>query len=337
MHRAAGVREYSQAAARIVGRAVGFDGVCVLTLDPATLVPTGQVVKNGLPPAAIARMQEIELRGADYNVFSTLARGDPGAGSLSGATGGDLARSQRHREIRRPHGFGDELRAVLRDDSGTWGGLTLLRADDRGDFTPQDVARVAALSSHLTEGLRRAVLLTGRDGAEGDGGPGVALMEADGTIARADAAAGLWLDELRAPGELLPAVVRAVAARARAIASAPEPAGGTLARARVRTTAGRWLVVRGSALGEQTVVILEPARPHEVAPLIAGAYGLTERERAVTELVARGLQTNAIALRLHISPWTVQDHLKAVFEKVGVSSRGELVATLFFEHSAPRL
>ena len=62
------------------------------------------------------------------------------------------------------------------------------------------------------------------------------------------------------------------------------------------------------------------------------AYGLTERERLVTEHVAQGLSTAAIAGRLHLSPFTVQDHLKAVFDKLGVSSRGELVATLFVDH-----
>ena len=33
----------------------------------------------------------------------------------------------------------------------------------------------------------------------------------------------------------------------------------------------------------------------------------------------------------------MQDHLKAIFEKVGVGTRGGLVARLFFEHYAPRL
>ncbi len=83
--------------------------------------------------------------------------------------------------------------------------------------------------------------------------------------------------------------------------------------------------------------MLEPARSTELAPLVADAYGLTDRERAVTELVARGHATAEIAARLHLSPYTVQDHLKAIFDKVGVGSRGELVARLFFDHYAPRL
>jgi DNA-binding CsgD family transcriptional regulator len=57
----------------------------------------------------------------------------------------------------------------------------------------------------------------------------------------------------------------------------------------------------------------------------------------VTRLVARGLPTDAIAARLHLSPWTVQDHLKAIFEKVGVATRGELVARVYFGPQAPQL
>jgi DNA-binding CsgD family transcriptional regulator len=109
----------------------------------------------------------------------------------------------------------------------------------------------------------------------------------------------------------------------------------------VRAASGRWLVVRASALGDepgaQVAVMIEPARPHELAPLVADACRLTEREREVTRLVARGLPTTAIAARLHLSPWTVQDHLKAIFEKVGVATRGELVARMFFQQRAPRL
>ena len=87
----------------------------------------------------------------------------------------------------------------------------------------------------------------------------------------------------------------------------------------------------------RVAVILEPAPSSDLAPLIAAAYGLTDRERLVTQLVAQGHSTNEIADRLHLSPYTVQDHLKSIFDKTGVSARGELVARLYFDHYAPRL
>jgi DNA-binding CsgD family transcriptional regulator len=344
LHRGPGVREFSMSAARIVSRAVPFDGVCVVTMDPATMLPTGEITENGLPGSASARMIEIELGGEDFNSFRALRRSGDIAAGLSDSTGGDLSRSVRHRELKRPHGFGDELRAALVGDSATWGGLALLRASDRAPFSPDDANLVASLSHYFAEGLRRAMLL----GALSSGGPenaptgGVVLLAADNSITRTDPAAQMWLAELRDSSwsDPLPSVVAAVANRAREITDANRTSDG-VARARVRTASGTWLLVRGSRLGDdadaETAVILEPARPHELAPLIAAAYGLTDRERAVTQLVAQGLSTSAIASQLHISPWTVQDHLKAIFEKVGAGTRGELVARVFFDHYAPRL
>ena len=85
----------------------------------------------------------------------------------------------------------------------------------------------------------------------------------------------------------------------------------------------------------QLALIIEPAKAADVAPLIVEAYGLRPRELDVTRLIARGLGTSQIAAELHLSPHTVRDHVKAVFEKVGVSSRGELVARVFADHYAP--
>jgi DNA-binding CsgD family transcriptional regulator len=70
-------------------------------------------------------------------------------------------------------------------------------------------------------------------------------------------------------------------------------------------------------------------------PLRLEAFGLTAREREVATLVARGLDTAAIAERLVISPWTVQDHLKAVFAKTGTRSRRALLSQVFFHDQLP--
>jgi DNA-binding CsgD family transcriptional regulator len=83
-------------------------------------------------------------------------------------------------------------------------------------------------------------------------------------------------------------------------------------------------------------VIIDEPSPFELAPVLMMAYGLTDREQAVTALVCRGHSTREIADRLHISAHTVQDHLKAIFDKVGVRSRRELVAAILQEQYLPR-
>lgn len=57
-----------------------------------------------------------------------------------------------------------------------------------------------------------------------------------------------------------------------------------------------------------------------------GAVALTERERQVLELVAAGEANKVIARRLGLSPHTVKRHLARLFDKTGLSSRGELGA-----------
>jgi DNA-binding CsgD family transcriptional regulator len=342
-HRGLDVRGFSLAAAGAVRRAVPFDGVCVLTMDPATLLPTGHVIENGLPDSTMARYVEIEIREADVNKFVDLARARMRAATLSAATGGRLDRSTRHRELRGPNGFADELRAVFVDAGGTWGGIILLREAGTADFTLAHARLLDRLSPHLADGLRRAMLLTALSQEEAEAGTGLLVLGDGGEIRMADAAARAWLDDLGAdarPASRLPLAIEAVALRARDVAAGRAPAGASV-HARVRARSGRWVLVRGTTLddasGARPAVMLEQARPHELAPLIADAYGLTERERVLTQLVAQGYSTAEISARLYLSAWTVQDHLKAIFEKVGVSSRGALVARLFFEHYAPRL
>jgi DNA-binding NarL/FixJ family response regulator len=67
------------------------------------------------------------------------------------------------------------------------------------------------------------------------------------------------------------------------------------------------------------------------------AYGFTDSERRITELVARGLSTKQIASRPRVSSKTVQDHLKSIFSKSGAGSRGDPIARLVFDHYAASL
>ncbi len=55
----------------------------------------------------------------------------------------------------------------------------------------------------------------------------------------------------------------------------------------MRTRGGQWLVVHGSVLSRpngpdgRAAVVIEPARPAQIAPAIVAAYQLTEREQDV--------------------------------------------------------
>ena len=56
----------------------------------------------------------------------------------------------------------------------------------------------------------------------------------------------------------------------------------------------------------------------------------------VLKLALHGKPNKVIARELRVSEHTVEDHLKAIFGKVGVGSRGELAATIFAERYAGR-
>ena len=56
---------------------------------------------------------------------------------------------------------------------------------------------------------------------------------------------------------------------------------------------------------------------------------LTSRERDVVRLVADGMRNQEVALRLNLSEHTVRNYLIRIFDKLGISSRVELVLYAF--------
>jgi DNA-binding CsgD family transcriptional regulator len=337
---------FDELAARIA-RAVPFDASLFFGTDPATLLATFPARIDGVANNQCFAYWQREFLVEDVNLFHDLARGPIPAATLWSATESLPARSARYREFLRPERFGDELRVAFRVASSTWGVASLMRGAGRPPFTAEETALVAALSEPVGHALRRAALTRPPRPLPAPKAPGLMLFDHDGELLSANNEARLWLGELHEPpigprplGRALPTEVVGVLARARAVADGRSSAP---ARVRLRSPDGRWLLLHATPLhdteGEQgsVAVVLEPARSEEIAPIIVEAYALTPREQQVTSLIARGAGTADIAATLFLSPHTVRDHVKAVFEKVGVSTRGELTAKLFAEHYAPPL
>jgi hypothetical protein len=178
LHRGSDVRDFSFGAARILARAVPFDGVRMVTMDPASHLPTGDVVEHGLPPAATAAMAEIWLARAGTRRASARRRRETSTAACATATSGGPTASATC--------SGSRWSATMRRGAG----LTLLRAGDRHHFVPADTGLLRAMAPDLAEGLRRAMLLTAlpeeRDDDDGESAV-LALLAADNSVTLADA------------------------------------------------------------------------------------------------------------------------------------------------------
>jgi DNA-binding CsgD family transcriptional regulator len=326
---------------------IPVDASFFATADPATLLFTGAVVDDVLARAA-PRFVENEFVQEDAVKFARLARGRSPVGTLGAATRGELARSPRYQEILAPMDLGDELRAALVVGSKCWGFMCLHRERSSPNFTPAEAAFLAKLTPHVAEGLRTALLIgDARVASPPPDGPGLLLLGDDLSLAAVTPAAEGWLTEVAMSdwpsSSELPEAVYAVAARLLALERGSGHAPPDLMpRTRLRTASGRWLVIHASRLRAadtegRIAVIFEEARPAEIAPLIVDAYGLTKREGEITKLVLRGLSTAEVSGELHITPNTVRDHFKAIFDKVGVRSRRELVGQVFAQQYQPRM
>ena len=318
-------------------RAVPFDAAFWATVDPATLLFT-QPHQEEIPASAIPYFIQNEYLDEDVNKWTALARDRAGVRTLAEVTAGDLDASPRYRDIFAPLGLGDELRAVLRLGGVCWGYICLHRGAGSA-FSAEEADYVRRLAPHLADGIRAGIFVASVELSHVAEAPGLVVLAPDGSLISTTTAGEQWLQELGHPDPArcgLPAEIQALATMLQR-PNAPET---ELPRLRIRTRAGRWVVLHASRLASKELdavaVIIEEPSPAELAPVLMLAYGLTKQEQTVTRLVCRGLSTREIGERLHLTTNTVQDHLKSIFDKVGVRSRRELVATILQEQYLPR-
>ncbi len=334
-----------------LARAVPHVGACMCTVDPATHLLTGTFKFGDLygNDAHDLLWGLIEYGGNDPTSFSRMFHDRRDSVGLHIETGGDVRSNDRMDQLIVPeYDYHDEIRLVARQGDLAWGGLALFRGDGDQRFSQAEVDFVAGLSTAYAAGIRIGLLarVVGSPRSVGDAvvdsGPAVVIVDAADRIVQVSVGATQLLAEMTSSANS----ADATGTLAALVAGARRYQLGVvdvLPRGRVRLPSGRWLVVNASPLSSahgrsgDVVITMEEARPPEIVPLVVAAFGLTDRERDVTRLVLQGVDTKEIAATLNLSRYTVQDHLKSVFDKADVRSRRELVSRVFFDQYAPRL
>jgi DNA-binding CsgD family transcriptional regulator len=316
-----------------------YDKPCWYTLDPVSLLITSHY-HDGLPEYPF-KMLRHEYYGEDVNHISDVVRSKSGISTLHEATGGDPSSSPSW-QMNMAMGGDQELIGALRIGGAVWGAVGLYRSPGEPMFNSEEKAFLKAIGPDLATGARTGLLVGEARDPQWPDSPGLIVLSEAGEVESTTPGVERWLSDLP-DGDLdagrLPTAVHAVAGRAlRTAEGHDEP--GEVALARVLSRSGTWIVLHGTSLvasgSRRAAVIVEPAHPARITPLLMSAYGLTEREQEVTRLVLRGDSTVQIAERLVVSHHTVQQHLKNIFEKTGVRSRRDLVGKVFFAHYEPR-
>ena len=308
-----------------------FSWCAVMTTDPETLLPSGGVV-DGFAPSDCVPFWDNELADPDFNKFTDLARSIDPIATLVESVDGELTRSPRYTKLYAAHGAADELRVAFVAGSSCLAIGVFVRAGEDGPFTAEELTDVRALAPVATTSLRRAL---GRVMTQATAQPPVVIMlDAEGAITGMSAGGREVLEDLRIniDGEF-PGIVQVAATKVRWSRVA------TTLTTRLRGRSGRWLRLHVSPMDDEVGAValtVETAPPDDLVRVLLESYGLTPRETEILLRLCRGLPTKEIAAELMISSHTVRDHLKAIYDKAGVSSRGELVAQLFSNHVLDR-
>ena len=340
--------EYFAQLAPRLRRVIDNDASCWHTLDPQTRLMTSdapaELVERGIFTAETATAAgELLVRSEylvpDSNTFAELAARRVPVGTLDQATRGRPERSARYRDLLEPSGIPHELRAAFVIRGRVWGAVHIARREHSGAFTQQDADALAHVASAIAKGIRASLRFDAARRGSGTEPPGLIVVDAANAVELITPPARALLDALGSdalayPDGSLPATVLALASHVRAnrtgiesnVVTVPSPSG--------------WITLHASqpTVGDGRIaIVIEPASGPRSATLRLEINGVTAREREVATLLASGLSNGDIATTLVLSPHTVQDHIKSLFEKLGVTSRQELVARVFLDEYLPEV
>jgi DNA-binding CsgD family transcriptional regulator len=334
--------------ARRIARLIPYEAYSFPTTDPDTGLLT-HAVGEGVPDRLIrGYVEEVYVHEQAELILDRVRTGETVA----------LATSELFRELLHKERLEHEMNTILCAGGHLQGYLCFLRESRSRGYDQREIRFMRRIAPHVARGLRAAATLDVASAGDASVGvppsgahapPAVVVLDAKGRATLRSTPAAAYLADLAdiglATGETPYALLSATALlrtherRART-EQGDAPQDSAL---RVRGRSGRWYTLRAAGTepdvaGEScTVVTIEPVVAGEVAGFLTHLYGLSPREREVLVLTARGESTKAIAARLGLSAYTVQDHLGNACAKVGVRGRKALVAKIFVDAYASRL
>jgi DNA-binding CsgD family transcriptional regulator len=284
----------------VLRQVVGFEAHVWLLTDPVTRVGTSPLADiPGLPWAELpALIRERYLAGETWTGF-------------------------------RPAGAADVATSVYTDKFGCWGWLDLWRTERT--FTADERDFLASLVPALTAALRAGQARTFACAATEVELPraAVVILGPDLQPKGRTSAAARALLRLNPPDEDIPVVPAAAYNVAAALLAAEAGRSVGPAWSRVHIGGARWVTVSAARMdGGDIAVTIEPSTPGQRREIFALAHALSPRERQVLEQLVTGADSPTIAERLVISEHTVNDHVKAILAKTGVSTRPRLLARI---------
>ena len=332
-------------------RVIDSDATCWHTLDPYTRLMTSdtpaELIERGIytaetAPGAGELMARSEYLIEDFNTFASLAGRRNPVSSLDRATGGRPERSTRYRELLVPSGIPHELRAAFVIRGRAWGAVHIARRESSGPFTAADAKTLGLVTSAVAHAIRGSLRFDAARRGDHPEAPGLVVLGASNEVELATPPAYELLAAIRDQASRYSdaAPPPALLGLAAFVRGGVHHAAPTTSQVTVPSPIG-WITLHASLPdGPSTgrvAIVLERASGPQSATLRLEVNGVTSREREVATLLARGLSNADIAEALVLSPHTVQDHIKSLYEKLRVGSRQELVARVFLDEYLPEV
>ncbi len=299
-------------------RVVEFDWYAWVLTDPTTSVgvdPLAEIPELAELPGTI-RLKYLTA----FNRWTSLTE--------PATLGSRAAESLLWREAQAQHGVVDVASVALRDRCGCWGFLDLWSTRPYAVQVPVLLGELAPQLTHAMRLVRAKSFHVPGDQAPPPSKPLVLVFGDDLSVLDQAEGSQEWLRLLlpQPDGSTpIPACALNVAAQLLAV---EEGIDDNPAMARMPLPGGAWVTLRASRLEPRhaIAVTLEWTTGADRLDMFGRAHGLSPRENQILGVLATGADTAATAEHLHLSPHTVQDHLKSVFAKTGDHSRRELLA-----------